>query len=112
MLCKQHSQSARPGAASLVVSKNAGSLDLTNTLEVVDFATGTTHVLSYSSVQTNPGVHFIDAVRWDGSGSPLRLLESNTGLVRLYERFMKTGSERLANLLAGHGVLARRSFLQ
>jgi len=40
------------------------------------------------------------------------LASSNTGLVRLYERFMKTGSERLANLLAGHGVLARRSFLQ
>lgn len=40
------------------------------------------------------------------------LASSNAGLVRLYERFMKTGSERLANLLAGHGVLARRGFLQ
>jgi hypothetical protein len=37
---------------------------------------------------------------------------TNAGLLRIYERFMKTGSERLANLLARQGVVARKGFVQ
>src|SRR5438874_13461530 len=40
------------------------------------------------------------------------LASTNAGLVRLYERWMKTGSERLANLLAKQGVVARKGFVQ
>ena len=38
---------------------------------------------------------------------------TNAGLVRLYERWKKTGSERLASLLAGQGVtLSLKGFVQ
>ena len=40
------------------------------------------------------------------------LASTNAGLIRLYERWMKTGSERLANLLAKQGVVARKGFVQ
>jgi hypothetical protein len=40
------------------------------------------------------------------------LASTNPGLVRLYERFMKTGSERLQTLLARHGVVAHKGFVQ
>jgi hypothetical protein len=40
------------------------------------------------------------------------LASTNAGLVRLYERWMKTGSDRLATLLARQGVVARKGFVQ
>ncbi len=43
------------------------------------------------------------------------LASTNAGLVRLYERWMKTGSERLASLLVRQGVtlsVARKGFVQ
>jgi len=40
------------------------------------------------------------------------LASTNAGLVRLYDRWMKTGSERLATLLARQGVVARKGFVQ
>jgi hypothetical protein len=40
------------------------------------------------------------------------LASTNAGLVRLYERWMKTGSERLATLLARQGVVAPKGFMQ
>ena len=40
------------------------------------------------------------------------LASTNIGLVRLYERWMKTGSERMASLLARQGVVARKGFVQ
>lgn len=44
------------------------------------------------------------------------LASTNAGLVRLYERFLKTGSSRLQNLLGAQGVLATgkigRGFVQ
>ncbi len=40
------------------------------------------------------------------------LHSTNTGLVRLYERWLKTGSERLANLLVKQGVVPRKGFVQ
>src|SRR5205823_2765062 len=44
----------------------------------------------------------------------LRLLRrlGDTGLVRLYERWLKTGSDRLASLLVRQGVVPRRGFVQ
>ena len=40
------------------------------------------------------------------------LASTNAGLVRLYERWMKTGSARLATTLAAQGVVLRKGFLQ
>ena len=40
------------------------------------------------------------------------LASSNSGLLRLYERWAKTGSTRLANVLAQQGVVPRKGFLQ
>jgi hypothetical protein len=40
------------------------------------------------------------------------LASTNLGLVRLYERWMKTGSQRLAGVLAQQGVLPRKGFVQ
>ena len=40
------------------------------------------------------------------------LASTNAGLVRLYERWMKTGSVRLATTLAAQGVVLRKGFLQ
>src|SRR3989440_9778628 len=40
------------------------------------------------------------------------LASTNAGLLRLYERWMKTGSERLATVLVRQGVVPRRGFLQ
>ena len=41
------------------------------------------------------------------------LASTNTGLVRLYERFLKTGSERLGGMLTRQGVtLPRKGFVQ
>ena len=37
---------------------------------------------------------------------------TNAGLVRLYERWVKTGSERLATLLVKQGVVPRKGFVQ
>lgn len=37
---------------------------------------------------------------------------TNAGLLRLYQRWMKTGSERLANLLVHQGVIPRKGFVQ
>jgi hypothetical protein len=38
---------------------------------------------------------------------------TNAGLVRLYERWKKTGSERLASLLVRQGVtISRKGFVQ
>ncbi len=36
------------------------------------------------------------------------MVSTNTGLVRLYERFLKTGSVRVQNLLGAQGVLATK----
>jgi hypothetical protein len=63
---------------------------------------------------------------WDELSSQFRLLvdllnevsertlaSTNQGLVRLYERWMKTGSERLAGMLVKQGVtLPRKGFVQ
>ena len=40
------------------------------------------------------------------------LASTNAGLVRLYERWMKTGSVRLATTLQAQGVVLRKGFLQ
>jgi hypothetical protein len=40
------------------------------------------------------------------------LASTDKGLVRLYERWMKTGSERLSGVLAARGVPTRKGFLQ
>ena len=40
------------------------------------------------------------------------LASTNAGLVRLYERWMKTGSHRLATLLVKQGVVPRKGFVQ
>jgi hypothetical protein len=40
------------------------------------------------------------------------LASTESGMVRLYERWLKTGSERLAGVLAGRGVMVRRGFVQ
>ncbi len=40
------------------------------------------------------------------------LASTDAGLVRLYERWMKTGSERLATLLVKQGVVVRKGFVQ
>ena len=40
------------------------------------------------------------------------LASTDAGLLRLYERWMKTGSERLATALVRQGVVPRRGFLQ
>jgi len=40
------------------------------------------------------------------------LASTNLGLVRLYERWMKTGSERLAAMLVKQGVVPRKGFVQ
>ena len=40
------------------------------------------------------------------------LASTDAGLLRLYERWMKTGSERLATVLVRQGVVPRRGFLQ
>ena len=62
---------------------------------------------------------------WEELSSKFRLLvdllnevsertlhSTNTGLVRLYERWLKTGSERLAGLLVKQGVVPRKGFVQ
>jgi len=62
---------------------------------------------------------------WDELSSRFRLLvdllnevsertlaSTDAGLVRLYERWMKTGSERLATLLIKQGVTPRKGFVQ
>jgi hypothetical protein len=62
---------------------------------------------------------------WDELSSRFRLLvdllnevsertlaSTDTGMVRLYERCMKTGSERLAGVLAGRGIVVRPGFVQ
>lgn len=62
---------------------------------------------------------------WDELSSSFRLLvdllnevsertlaSTNAGLVRLYERWMKTGSDRLATLLVKQGVVVRKGFVQ
>ena len=40
------------------------------------------------------------------------LASSDAGLVRLYERWLKSGSDRLATLLVRQGVVPRRGFVQ
>src|SRR5207302_10646421 len=40
------------------------------------------------------------------------LASTNLGLVRRYERWLKTGSERLASLLVKQGVVPRKGFVQ
>ena len=40
------------------------------------------------------------------------LAANDAGLVRLYERWLKTGSDRLASLLVRQGVVPRRGFVQ
>jgi len=62
---------------------------------------------------------------WDELSSRFRLLvdllnevsertlaSTDAGMVRLYERWMKTGSERLGMVLAGRGVSTRKGFVQ
>ena len=62
---------------------------------------------------------------WDELSSRFRLLvdllnevsertiaSTETGVVRLYERFLKTGSDRIASVLAGRGVVVRKGFVQ
>jgi hypothetical protein len=62
---------------------------------------------------------------WDELSSRFRLLvdllnevsertlaSTETGMVRLYERWLKTGSDRLAGVLAGRGVVVRKGFVQ
>ena len=41
-----------------------------------------------------------------------RLLDRDAGLVRLYERWLKTGSDRLAATLVRQGVVPRKGFVQ
>jgi hypothetical protein len=66
-----------------------------------------------------------DTTLWDELSEKFRLLvdllnevsertlaSTNAGLVRLYERWMKTGSERLATLLVKQGVVVRKGFVQ
>jgi hypothetical protein len=38
--------------------------------------------------------------------------KNSQGLVRAYERWLKTGSDRLADALSGHGILHRKGTLQ
>jgi hypothetical protein len=40
------------------------------------------------------------------------LASTDAGVVRLYERWLKTGSDRLASLLVRQGVVPRRGFVQ
>jgi hypothetical protein len=40
------------------------------------------------------------------------LAAGDAGLVRLYERWLKTGSDRLAGMLVSQGVVPRRGFVQ
>jgi hypothetical protein len=40
------------------------------------------------------------------------LASTDTGLVRLYERWLKTGSDRLAAMLLKQGVVPRKGFVQ
>jgi hypothetical protein len=40
------------------------------------------------------------------------LASTESGVVRLYERWMKTGSDRLAGVLAGRGIPTRKGFVQ
>ena len=40
------------------------------------------------------------------------LASTDAGLLRLYERWMKSGSDRLATLLARQGLVPRRGFVQ
>ena len=40
------------------------------------------------------------------------LASSDAGLIRLYERWVKSGSDRLATLLVRQGVLPRKGFVQ
>jgi hypothetical protein len=40
------------------------------------------------------------------------LASSEAGLIRLYERWLKTGSDRLANALVRQGLVPRKGFLQ
>src|SRR5256712_6991899 len=40
------------------------------------------------------------------------LASTDAGLIRLYERWMKTGSERLAAVLVRQGVVPRRGVVQ
>jgi hypothetical protein len=40
------------------------------------------------------------------------LASTDKGLVRLYERWMKTGSDRLAGMLTARGVVTRKGFVQ
>jgi hypothetical protein len=67
----------------------------------------------------------VDTTLWDELSEKFRLLvdllnevsertlaSTDAGLVRLYERWMKTGSERLATLLVRQGVVVRKGFVQ
>lgn len=71
------------------------------------------------------GRYALERSLWDELSTRFRLLvdllnevsertlaSTNAGLLRLYERFLKTGSERLAAMLARHGVVARKGFVQ
>ena len=40
------------------------------------------------------------------------LHSTNAGLIRLYERWLKTGSDRLATELVRQGVVPRKGFVQ
>ena len=82
---------------------------------------------AYDAVGTLAARHArAEKTLWDELSSRFRLLvdllnevsertlaSTNQGLVRLYERWMKTGSERLASMLVKQGVtLSRKGFVQ
>lgn len=54
-------------------------------------------------------VKFLRLVDLLGEVSDRTVFKTNMGLVRLYERYVKTGSERVAKLLAEQGVLPSKT---
>ena len=69
--------------------------------------------------------HALERSLWDELADKFRLLvdllnevsertmaSTDAGLVRLYERWLKTGSDRLAAMLLRQGVVPRKGFVQ
>ena len=69
--------------------------------------------------------HALESSLWEELSDKFRLLvdilnevsertlaSSEAGLLRLYERWLKTGSDRLANALVRHGLVPRKGFVQ
>jgi hypothetical protein len=69
--------------------------------------------------------HALESSLWEELGGKFRLLvdilnevsertlsSSEAGLIRLYERWLKTGSDRLASALVHQGLIPRKGFVQ